>query len=67
MMHTVSRKRKAEVPVGCLSEKRKDVGIQCSESRGIYGRNEEYKILAYDQLREKYLWSKDHTLRWTKD
>ena len=66
-MYTVSRKRKVEVQVGCPFAKRKDVGIQCSESRGSYGRNEEYKILTYDQLREKYLWSKDHTLDWLKD
>ena len=67
MMYTVSRKRKAEVQVGCPFAKRKDVGIQCSESRGSYGRNEESKILTYDQLREKYLWSKDHTLYWLKE
>ena len=66
-MYTVSRKRKAEVQVGCFLAKRKDVGIQCSESRGSYGRNEESKILTYDQLREKYLWSKDHTLHWLKE
>ena len=66
-MYTVSRKRKAEVQVGCPFAKRKDVGIQCSESRGSYGRNEESTILTYDQLREKYLWSKDHTLYWLKE
>ena len=67
VMYTVSRKRKGEVLVGCPFAKRKDVGIQCSESRGRYGRNEESKILTYDQLKEKYLWSKDHTLHWLKD
>ena len=67
MMYTVGRKRKAEIQVGCPFAKRKDVGIQCSESRGSYGRNEETKILTYDQLKEKYLWNKDHTLRWLKD
>ena len=66
-MYTVSRKRKAEVQVGRPFAKRKDVGVQCSESRGSYGRNEESKILTYDQLREKYLWSKDHTPYWLKE
>ena len=56
--------------MGCPFAKRKDVGIQCSESRGRYGRNEESKILTYDQLTEKYfIEQRSHTIlvkgRWT--
>ena len=53
--------------MGCPFAKWKDFGIQCSESRGSYGRDEEAKILTYDKLKEKYLWNKDHTLRWLKN
>ena len=54
-MYKVSRKRNAEVQVGCPLDKQKDVGIQCSESRGSYGRDNEAKVMTYDELKEKYL------------
>lgn len=34
VMYTVSRKRKAEVQVGCPFAERSDIGVQCSESKG---------------------------------
>ena len=67
MLYTVSLKRKDEIQVGCPFAKRKDVGIQCSEARGSSGQNKGSKILTYDQLKENYLWNKDHTLNWLKD
>ena len=66
-MYKVSRKRNAEVQVGCPLGKQNDVGIQCSESRGSYGRNNEAKAMTYDELKEKYLWCKEFTLCWLKD
>ena len=66
-MYKVSRKRNAEVQVGCPLDKQKDVGIQCSESRGSYGRDNEAKVMTYDELKEKYLWCKEFTLCWLKD
>ena len=61
-MYTVSRKRKAEVQVGCPFRERRDIGTQCSESKGSYGRKDDTKILTYDELKDKYLWDKDYTL-----
>ena len=66
-MYTVSQKRKAAVQVGCSFKDRKDIGIQCSASKGSYGRNIQGKKLTYDELRDKYLWDKDYTLQWLKD
>ena len=31
------------------------------------GINEETKVMTYDELKEKYLWSKEFTLCWLKD
>ena len=61
-MYKVSGKQNAEVQVGCPFGKQKDVDIQCSESRGSYGWNDEAKVMAYDELKEKYLWCKEFTL-----
>ena len=61
-MYKVSGKRNAEVQVGCPFGKQKDVGIQCSECRGSSGRNDEAKVMTYDELKEKYLWRKEFTL-----
>lgn len=61
-MYTVNRKQNAEVQAGCPFGKRKDAGIQCLESRGCYGRNEETKVMTYDELKEKYLWSREFSL-----
>lgn len=61
-MYTVNRKQNAEVQAGCPFSKRKDAGIQCLESRGCYGRNEETKVMTYDELKEKYLWSREFSL-----
>ena len=61
-MYKVSAKRNTEVQVGCPFGKQKDVGIQCSEPRGSYGRNDEAKVMTYDELKEKYLWCKEFTL-----
>ena len=67
VMYTVTRKRKAEVQVGCPFGERRDIGTQCSESKGSYGRNDDTKILTYDELKDKYLWNKDNTLSWLKE
>ena len=66
-MYTVSRKGKAELQVGCPSVERKDIGVQCSESKGSYGRDVDSNILTYDQLKDKYLWEKDFTINWLKE
>ena len=52
-MYKVSRKRNAEVQVSCPFGKQKDVGIQCSESRGSYGQNDEAKLMTYNELKKK--------------
>ena len=55
-MYKVSRKRNAEVQVGCSFGKQKDVGIQCLESQGSYGLDNEAKVMTCDELKENYLW-----------
>ena len=67
VMYTVSRKSKAEVQVGCPFGELRDIGTQCSESKGSYGRKDDMKILTYDELKDKYLWDKDYTQSWLKE
>ena len=66
-MYSVTHKRKIGIQVGCSVVDRKDVGIQCSRSKGSYGRQKpEEEVLTYDLL-QNYLWNKDFIFEWLKD
>ena len=47
---------------------RKEVGVQCSRSKGSYGRQKpQDKILTYDDLLQNYLWDKDFIPEWLRE
>ena len=52
VMYTVSRKRKVEVQVACPFTKRRNNSTQVSKAKGGYGRNDNNKILTYDQFKD---------------
>lgn len=67
IMYSVTHKRKIGIQVGCSAVDRKEVGVQCSRSKGSYGRQKpEKEILTYDDLLQNYLWDKDFTFEWLK-
>ena len=64
IMYSVTHKRKIGIQVGCSAVDRKEVGVQCSRSKGSYGRQKpEKEILTYDDLLQNYLWDKDFAFR----
>lgn len=67
-VYTVTHKRKISIQVGCSTVDRKEQGIQCSNSKGSYGRIEkEGRFLTYDNFKDMYLWNKDYTISWLKE